>query len=50
MAAIKESQNVTLTLPADMVAYLDREAFKLDLSRSQVVRLIVREYQAKKKG
>lgn len=50
MAAIKDSQNVTLTLPADMVVFLDEMAKRTDLSRSQVVRLIVREYQAKNKG
>lgn len=45
MAVNKNSQNVTITLPRVLVEYLDSIARKSDLSRSQVVRTMIRAHQ-----
>lgn len=45
-----EYQNVTATLPVEMVKYLDALGTRRDLSRSQVLRIMVRAYQAQEQA
>ena len=40
----------TVSFPEEMVEYLDKEAAKRDMTRSQLVRLVIREYQDKKEA
>ena len=41
----KDNQNITVTLPREMIEFLDRLATLNDLSRSQAVRFVVRKFQ-----
>jgi metal-responsive CopG/Arc/MetJ family transcriptional regulator len=47
MPVNEDSQNITIVLPRLQVEYLDKVALESDLSRSQVMRMIIREYRAK---
>lgn len=49
MATKEDSQNITITLPAEMVVFLDKLAEANDMSRSQVVRAAIRVYEASNK-
>lgn len=37
----------TVSFPPDMIEFLDKESARLDMTRSQLIRQLVREYQNK---
>lgn len=41
--------SITISLPASLVLYLDDQATKKDLSRSRVIRALIRDDQLKNK-
>lgn len=41
----KNNQNITVTLPQEMIDFLDMMANQLDGSRSQAIRMVIRKYQ-----
>lgn len=41
----EEGQNISMTLFASQIEYLDKLSTKKDLNRSQVLRMVIRFYQ-----
>lgn len=41
----KQNQNITVTLPQEMIDFLDKMADLNDGSRSQAIRMVIRKYQ-----
>lgn len=49
MATKDKAGTIAIVLSPEIISYLDGLALEKDLNRSQVVRMIIREYQNKKK-